>query len=251
MIPKFLWSHGNSLVASFCGAVDGFDKGEAAPALDAVAGGGAILLDGLEKIFEDGLVTAKVADGCSRGAQIFVEGSGFDGGGLGIAKIGGDDSVVLEDDGAFGARDFDTARIAGVGSRSSVQNTQRAAGEFEDSSGGVFGFDLVKQSGGARLHANDVTEQPQKQIDGVNALIDQRAAAIERAVQHYITTASPEALQERLKQAALRDHDLDLEVASDWLAVDQEQWRKLDNQEERHTNWPKEAKSTSRRSVRP
>ena len=35
---------------SFCGAVDGFDEGEASPALDAVAGGGAILLDGLRKL---------------------------------------------------------------------------------------------------------------------------------------------------------------------------------------------------------
>src|ERR1700716_2244089 len=85
MIPKFTWSHCDSLVASFCGAVDGFDEGEAAPALDAVAGGGAILLDGLEKILEDRLVTAKIADGCSRRAQIFVERSGFDRAGLGIA----------------------------------------------------------------------------------------------------------------------------------------------------------------------
>ena len=58
----------------------------------------------------------------------------------------------------------------------------------------------------------------------------QRSRFIDRAVQHYVITASPEALQERLKQAALRDHDLDLEIAGDWLAVDQEQWRKLDKQ---------------------
>ena len=50
----------------------------------------------------------------------------------------------------------------------------------------------------------------------------QRSRFIERAVQHYVTTASPEALQERLKQAALRDQDLDVEIASDWFAVDQE-----------------------------
>src|SRR3954451_9599390 len=39
----------------------------------------------------------------------------------------------------------------------------------------------------------------------------QRSRFIQRAVQHYVATASPEALQERLKHAALRDHDLDLE----------------------------------------
>ena len=47
----------------------------------------------------------------------------------------------------------------------------------------------------------------------------QRSRFIERAVHHYVATASPEALEERLRQAALRDHDLDREIASDWFAV--------------------------------
>src|ERR1017187_9029161 len=79
----------------------------------------------------------------------------------------------------------------------------------------------------------------------------QRSRFIDRAVQHYVTTASAEALQERLKQAARRDHSLDLEIASDWFAVDQEQWQKLDEQERRQaTVGRKEAKSTSRHSTR-
>ena len=79
----------------------------------------------------------------------------------------------------------------------------------------------------------------------------QRSRFIDRAVQHYVTTASAEALQERLKQAALRDHDLDLEIAGDWFAVDQEQWQKLDEQEtQRAALGRKEAKSTSRHSTR-
>jgi CopG family transcriptional regulator/antitoxin EndoAI len=79
----------------------------------------------------------------------------------------------------------------------------------------------------------------------------QRSRFIERAVQHYVATASPEALQERLKQAALRDRDLNLEIANDWFAVDQEQWQKLDNEEKlQASTGRKEAKSTSRRSTR-
>ncbi|MGA3040254.1 MAG: hypothetical protein ABSF54_05605 [Bryobacteraceae bacterium] len=78
----------------------------------------------------------------------------------------------------------------------------------------------------------------------------QRSRFIERAVQHYVTTASAEALQERLKQAALRDRDLDQEIAGDWFAVDQEQWQKLDEQERQATVGRKEVKSTSRRSTR-
>ena len=80
----------------------------------------------------------------------------------------------------------------------------------------------------------------------------QRSRFIQRAVQHYVATASPEALQERLKHAALRDHDLDLEIANDWFAVDEEQWQRIDKEEKRQpaAPGPREAKSTSRRSPR-
>jgi hypothetical protein len=78
----------------------------------------------------------------------------------------------------------------------------------------------------------------------------QRSRFIERAVRHYVTTASPEALQERLKLAAIRDQGLDLEIASDWFAVDREQWQELQAREDRQVpTGPKEAKSTSRRST--
>lgn len=53
------------------------------------------------------------------------------------------------------------------------------------------------------------------------------------AKRNNVRHGQPEALQERLKQAALRDHDLGLEIASDWFAAGQE-----------------EAKSTSRRATR-
>ena len=80
----------------------------------------------------------------------------------------------------------------------------------------------------------------------------QRSRFIERAVQHYVRTNSPQALQERLKQAALRDRDLDLEIAGDWSAVDQEQWQGLESPAERQPRvGQKEAKSTSQRSIRP
>ena len=75
-------SDGGDAIGSFCGAVDGLDEGNAAAAFEAIAGRRAILLDGLEEIFEDGLVAAKIADGGGGGAEVFVEGSGFDGGGL-------------------------------------------------------------------------------------------------------------------------------------------------------------------------
>ena len=79
----------------------------------------------------------------------------------------------------------------------------------------------------------------------------ERSRFIQRAVQHFFATASPQALQERLKQAAIRDRDLDLGITQDWLAVDQEQWQQLDAHEQRATPASRrEAKSTSRRSTR-
>src|SRR5258705_13792341 len=79
----------------------------------------------------------------------------------------------------------------------------------------------------------------------------ERSRFIERAVQHYVATCSAEALHERLKQAALRDRDLDLDLTGDWFAADQEQWRKLDEQEKRQERTGRKGvKSTSSRSTR-
>ena len=113
------------------GAVDGFDEGDATAALEPVARRGAILTDGLEKIFEDGLVATEIADDGGGGALIFVEWGGFSGGWRG-AEIGGDDAVVLEDDGAFGAGNFNAAGVAGVGGGGGVENAQGAAGRSEE-----------------------------------------------------------------------------------------------------------------------
>jgi CopG family transcriptional regulator/antitoxin EndoAI len=95
---------------------------------------------------------------------------------------------------------------------------------------------------------------PEATIGAIDRLTQpgQRSRFIERAVEHYVTTASPEAVQERLKQAAIRDRDLDLEIAGDWFAVDKEQWQKLEKQKHSKTKpGRKGAKSTSRPSLRP
>ena len=65
-----------------------------------------------------------------------------------------------------------------MGGSCDVKNAESAAGEFENGGGGVFGFDLMKKRAGASFHANDITEQPEEQVDGVDALIDQSAAAV-------------------------------------------------------------------------
>src|SRR5437660_10804585 len=97
-------SDGGDAVGSFCGAVDSLNESDAAAAFEAVAGGNAILLGGLQKIFKDGLVAAEVSDGCSRGASVLVEHSRCCG--SACAAIGGDDAATFEDDGSLRAGAF-------------------------------------------------------------------------------------------------------------------------------------------------
>jgi CopG family transcriptional regulator/antitoxin EndoAI len=52
----------------------------------------------------------------------------------------------------------------------------------------------------------------------------QRSRFIDTAVQHFVAYRSTEALRSRLERAAVRDRDLDREVAADWFAVDRESY---------------------------
>jgi len=59
-----------------------------------------MVLDGLEKIFEDRLMAAEIADDGGGGAFVLVEGGGS--GGVGsVSEVGGDDAVVFENDRAL------------------------------------------------------------------------------------------------------------------------------------------------------
>src|SRR4051812_28289645 len=80
----------------------------------------------------------------------------------------------------------------------------------------------------------------------------QRSQFINRAVEHYVATQSVEAVRKRLEFTAVRDRDLDREIAQDWFAVDQEAWRQqLDNTESPRMPATRSVeKSTSRRLIR-
>ena len=79
----------------------------------------------------------------------------------------------------------------------------------------------------------------------------QRSRFINQAVQHFVAWQSAEALRTRLEQAVVRDNDLDREVTAEWLDVDQQAWRQLDEAEAgRKPATPGAAKSSSRRSTR-
>src|SRR6266545_994524 len=79
----------------------------------------------------------------------------------------------------------------------------------------------------------------------------QRSRFIDKAVQHFVADRSIEALRARLESTAVRDRDLDREIADDWAAVDQEAWQPIDitsRAPKRTTRGA--AKSTSWRSIR-
>ena len=79
----------------------------------------------------------------------------------------------------------------------------------------------------------------------------QRSRFIDQAVRHYVANQSIEALRARLERAAVRDQDLDREVAADWFAVDHETWRQLDGVTPRRKPAARGGeKSTSRRLTR-
>lgn len=81
----------------------------------------------------------------------------------------------------------------------------------------------------------------------------QRSRFIDTAVQHYVANQSVEALTAQLERAAVRDRDLDREVAADWFAVDHETWKNFDEQPMTRKKPATRggAKSISRRSIQP
>jgi len=74
----------------------------------------------------------------------------------------------------------------------------------------------------------------------------ERSRFINRAVQYYAATHSPDALRERLKQSAVRDRDLADEIANDFRAVDREAWQGISRKEPRTKSFTRGAeRSTS------
>src|SRR6266852_9748741 len=79
----------------------------------------------------------------------------------------------------------------------------------------------------------------------------ERSRFIDRAVQHYVSNQSTEALRARLEQTAVRDQDIDRHVAKEWFAVDHEAWQHLEEPKPAPTKHATRAaaKSTSRGST--
>jgi CopG family transcriptional regulator/antitoxin EndoAI len=78
----------------------------------------------------------------------------------------------------------------------------------------------------------------------------ERSRFISEAVLHYVRSQSAANIRERLKQGALANAGLGLEIAEEWFPVEQEVWERLDREERVTKSSRGAAKSTSRRSTR-
>ena len=59
-----------------------------------------------------------------------------------------------------------------------LDRAERAAAEFQRGDRGVFGFDLVHALRGPREHFHRHAGEPLQQVDSVDGLVDDRAAAV-------------------------------------------------------------------------
>ena len=79
----------------------------------------------------------------------------------------------------------------------------------------------------------------------------QRSRFIDQAVLHFVANKSAEALRLQLERTAVRDRDLDCEVAADWAAVDRTSWQQLETSEQQRKPVTRGGEtSMSRRSIR-
>ena len=77
-----------------------------------------------------------------------------------------------------------------------------------------------------------------------------RSRFVAEAVLHYVRSQTRANLRERLKQGALANAQMDLEIAEEWFPVEQEAWQRLDREERAARVSRGAVKSTSRRSTR-
>ena len=92
-------------------------------------------------------------------------------------------------------------------------------------------------------------DQTVKVLDKV-AVKGDRSRFISQAVLYYVQARSKANLRERLKQGALANAKLDLEISGEWFPVEQEAWQKLEQEEQARKPTRGAEKSTSRRSTR-
>lgn len=71
---------------------------------------------------------------------------------------------------------------------------------------------------------------PEVTIQSIDRMVKhgERSRFIDQAVRHFVANRGTEAVRARLEETAVRDRDLDSELAAEWSGVDNESWQQLD-----------------------
>ena len=145
-----------------------------------IAAGRRAIRNGLHEVLEHAHVRGRIRYHRRRGAR----GDSSDGRWplvlVCILQIDADEIVAVEPERPVRTGELDLTRVAGVRRRRRLERADGAVGELQHRHCRVLDFDRVKAGNGPREHATHRTEQPQKQIDRVHALVHQGAAAVER-----------------------------------------------------------------------
>ena len=158
--------------------VDGFDQGQAAPSFTPIAYGAAIGFDCSDEVLQHSLMRPMITDYWRRWAGILIHTFGEDGIGLVVSQSNFNQAILLENHRAFGTGQFDAPRIAGIYRCCGLQDAECATLEFQYCRKRIFRFDRVKFGPHCRLHVPDLPEEPQKQVDCMDSLIDESCTSV-------------------------------------------------------------------------
>ena len=109
------------------GTINRFDQRDASPAVTAVADRRRITLNGVNEVFEQRLMTAEVAH-YGRGRTLIRIGHGsFAETRRRVSQVGGENAIVLENDGSFCSRHFHSPRISRIRGCSRLKDAEGSA----------------------------------------------------------------------------------------------------------------------------
>src|ERR1700690_4397696 len=109
------------------GVIDLLNQRDASAPLAAVAHGSAVVLNCLQEVFDDNLVPAKIANHGRRNIFLIPRGNAGGKPRRSIAQIRRDNSILLQDYGAFRTRELQPPRISGIGRRRGLDRAHSAA----------------------------------------------------------------------------------------------------------------------------
>ncbi len=99
--------------------------------------------------------------------------------GRGVRRSAATTSHTLHPNRSLGAGDLHPPRVPGPGAGRGLDRRHRPRFELEEGQGHILTFDLVHRVAGEGPHPRHRAQQPEKEVHGVDPLVDQGRAAVE------------------------------------------------------------------------